>query len=287
MALPPSSAPPLDFEALLSRDYRPALVTRLIPREKYHPDDKKKNAVARTTRAEPNPEDEAQKRIAEETSRLMLSLVAETPAFKRHPLPEGERFGRIPESLIDKPPAKRTAPADIPPQFHEIVLSDWESKINNWSDFDNKNNNGTTKKLDPLALLERPRNYHLDNLTFDNLAGDGDTAELRQRALHAPLILEIGVAGQSVANHVYQKTVLSAQRPTPALKSAAYRDRLERDWNSSSSVVTSTADVGKGTLHSNKDRQNAIIEMRQKRREQMAEDKTSRVAKASKFWCCC
>jgi hypothetical protein len=93
----------------------------------------------------------------------------------------------------------------------------------------------------------------------------------------APLILELGVAGRSVARHVYQNTVLSAQRPLPALKSEAYRNRVERDWAQS---ITSTADVSKGSLHGNKDQEAKIIEARQKKRAQMAEDKTTRVAEA-------
>jgi transcription initiation factor TFIID subunit 1 len=125
----------------------------------------------------------------------------------------------------------------------------------------------------------------LDNLRFDNdtVAWDGDVSVLLERARTAPLILELGVAGQSVANKVFQNTIL--QRPTPAAQTEAYRRRVERDWGGTAS--TNAADAATGTnaastskLHGNKDQQLAIIEERQMRRAKMAEDKTSRVTKA-------
>jgi hypothetical protein len=278
MAIPNTAA--LDFEALLSREYRPALVTRLIPREKYHPDEhkKKKNAAPK-----PPPlaaDDAAARRQAEETSRLVLSLVAQTQAFKRHPLQESERPG-IHKNLLTAPPPTRFSVDDIESAFHEIELGDWESKIlwDGGRAAAGTEDHVKPPKSDPLALLERPRNHFLDNLKFDNttVSWEGDAKDLLEKARKAPLILELGVAGQSVARHVYQNTVLSAQRPVPALKSAAYRNRVERDWSQN---ITSTADVGKGSLHANKDQEAKIIEARQKKRAQMAEDKTTRVAEA-------
>jgi len=203
--------------------------------EYYHPHARMKPQPP--AHDERDPEDAAARKLLEkETSRLVMSLVAETPEFQQHPLSANEGgmgFKReISKSLIDKLPAKRTAPGDdIPPAFHPIELSDWESEINNWSALDN--NNGTGTAPDPLAALERPRNHHLDHLTFDDdtaSGGDDDyTAELRERARRAPLILELGVAGRSVARRVYPELSLVQQHPAPAVRSAAYRDRQERE----------------------------------------------------------
>lgn len=276
MALPNTA---LDFEALLSREYRPALVTRLIPREKYHPEENKKKKTSlqttKTTQASAVGDVEA-KRQSEETSRLVLSLVAQTPAFTRHALQESERPA-LHKNLLPPPPV-RSSVDEIESAFHEIELGDWESKIL-WDGGASTKGKLREPKSDPLALLERPRNHFLDNLKFDNttVCWQGDAKELLEKARRAPLILELGVAGQSVARHVYQNTVLSAQRPVPALKSEAYRNRVERDWSQS---ITSTADVSKGSLHGNKDQEAKIIEARQKKRAQMAEDKTTRVAEA-------
>jgi hypothetical protein len=67
-------ATPLDFEALLSREYRPARVTRLVPREAYHPekaDKKKKNPNSKPT----NSEEEVQRLAEEETSLRTLQSI--------------------------------------------------------------------------------------------------------------------------------------------------------------------------------------------------------------------
>ena len=191
---------------------------------------------------------------------------------------------------------------DIAPAFHPVQLGDWESKID-WEgvkdgegDEDDEENNHhihtttaaspkiisskSSSSSDALTWLKRPRNPLLDALQFDDttISWDGDTDDLLRKAAAAPLILELGVAGQSVARHVYQNTVLSAQRPIPALKSEAYQDRLERDW--SAQPISSTAEVSKGSLHADKDKMEALIEARQKKRAQMAKDKTSRVTQA-------
>jgi Protein of unknown function (DUF3591) len=164
------------------------------------------------------------------------------------------------------------------------------------NDTTTKDNTSTksTKAFNPLSLLERPRNHLLDTLEFDHttVIWDGNPLLLQKMARQVPLILEYGVAGQSVARHVYQNIALGAQRPTPALKSDAYRNRLDRDWSQN---ITSTADLsptaaaalgisatGKtgGSLRMNKDHEARIIAARQKKRAQMAEDKTTRVAEA-------
>lgn len=360
----PSPQPPqLDFEALLSREYRPARVSRLIPREAWQPDKNKKNksdhhhhhhkkgaggdptttagnstgdgattknTSNNTTKAQQEQQlQQREKEIAEETSRLVLSLVTQTPAFTRHLNGENKvqqqiQNETVSSALLTKPPPKRGGGSSsahdvlkIEPAFHEIELGDWESKIN-WegsaaptapstatatsdnnnkesssicngdnnnnassSDSNNNNNNNQRRSNDPMDLLTKPRNHFLDNLNFDDtVCWDGDTNAMLEKARNAPLVLELGVAGHSVARHVYQNTVLSAQRPTPALKLDAYQVRREAEW-SEDPTITSTADVAqKGSLHADKEKMEALIAARQKLRAQMAKDKTNRVQEA-------
>lgn len=270
-------ASPLDFEALLSREYRPARVTRLVPRERYCPekaDNKKKNASSR-----PANQDEKRRQAEEKTSRLVLSLVTHTPAFIKHIQSGSQSDG---SDLLSKYPLPKaqTAEQSPPAAFHPLNLEDWEKKIN-WEGYEEKKNSEMQlePKPDALTFLRRPRNAFLDNIVFDNttVSWEGKREDLMEKARRAPLILELGVAGQSVARHVYQNTVLSAQRPSPALKSDAYQLRMERDWTQ---PITSTADVSKGSLHADKDKLEALIEARQKKRAAMAEDKTNRVIEA-------
>jgi hypothetical protein len=271
----------LDFEALLSREYRPARVTRLVPREAYHPEkvDKKKNKNNSNSKPA-NSEDEVQRLAEEATSRLVLSLVTHTSAFTKHIHSGTVRDGS--DLLTKQPPPKIERLELLPAPFHQVELDDWEKKIN-WEGYqEKKENEGQQKErnVDPLALLHRPRNPYLDNISFDETAAswEGSREDLMEKARRAPLILELGVAGRSVARHVYQNAILSAQRPTPAVKSEVYQLRMERDWTQ---PVTSTADVTKGgSLHADKEKMEALIEARQLKRSEMAEDKTSRVIEA-------
>jgi len=302
-----SSTPSLDFEALLSRDYRPARVTRLIPRDTYRPlagtsgqrSNKKKFAIDPAGVDDINTSRELMaKKREEESSRLVLSLVTQTRAFIRHlTLVEQEdtRPDVASSLLTPDPPATEGntngfAEQDmIGPEFHEVELRDWESKINWEGCFvqprkDDEGNDVASNLMPPpapcdaMTLLQRRRNPYLENICFDSttVSWDGDAADLLAKARAAPLILELGVAGQSVAKHVYQNMVLSAQRPTPDIKSDAYQRRMEREWNG---PVTSTAEVSK-SLHADKDQMEALIEARQKKRAQMAKDKTNRITEA-------
>lgn len=329
----------LDFEKLLSRDYRPARLTRIAPDEKFDREvqarlheqrqqrqKQQQQAAASGTTAASSGErggdgsgggggdhgrsgsGNGKNILEEETARLVLSLVSKTPAFLRHPLPESERpKDDVLQSLMVLPPVlsqggnrqqnfvTSTKPTDIEPAFHEVELGDCESKI----DYDGTGENAPKYyNGDPMKLLERPRNHHLDHLQFDDILDrvdrqDGASLEAR-RLREAPLILELGVAGSSVAKHVYQNTVLGAQRPTPALKSAAYRDRIERKWSSSGGAGGGTGSGSdgitidendnvvtiRGTFRTDKEKEAAIIEARQKKRAQMAEDKKDRVLEA-------
>ena len=355
-----STVPPVDLEKLLSRDFHPARVSRLIPRDLYQrptdhhdtsssgPSGGRRNHNKGTKRggggggaSQPHPPERA--RAADvarhETSRLVLSLVSQTPNFARH-LPKDANnatSARTTRNMLLSeyqpspppnnqllPPLSTTGPSNvqqhIPSRFHEVELGDWESQID-WGDGGEDKETSLSQKpssslstrkppdpggslshphhhhhsRDPMVWLQRRRNPYLDQLDFgedSNVCWDGDDVErLLQKARQAPLLLELGVAGQSVARHVYQNTVLSAQRPTPALQSDEYRDRLDRDWSQSnprggsgpapsSAAAAAAATTAKGALHADKDKMEALIEARQRKRAQMAKDKTSRVTQA-------
>lgn len=280
----------LDFETLLSRDYPPAPLdsnNALIRNEPttYEPQPKKAHHHHKKSTNENNNGHEAlqERRKREATSKIVLSLVSQTPAYQKHQLHESEQPEQVHTVLAAPFPTKpkRNLVQDIPPQFHAVELGDWESNID-WEGTSFVQQNGPAS--DPLKLLEKPRNHRLDNLVFDDSVFNATQEELAERARNVPLILELGVAGNSVAKHVYQNTVLNAQRPTPAVHSDAYRNRMERKWsnsNNNNNNNKSTADAGKGnSLHADKDKQAEIIAARQERRAQMAVDKTTRVAEA-------
>jgi hypothetical protein len=272
-----SSTSHLDFEALLSRDYKPALVTRLIPSEKYRPE-KLRQHHRRPQSGGTNPlltNGNHNRRIDPETSRLVLSLVSQTPEYTRHVPSNGD----IPKALqwLSEPPKTVSSSAVfIEPAFHEVELGDWESKIN-WEGTAAvaTSSDATPTVKNPMELLEQPRNPLLDQISFDNV---DDAKLIFERASQAPLILELGVAGRSVAKQIYSNTELTAQRPVPALQSEAYRNRIDRDWlksNYGGETGTNTK-----SLHADKDQQEKVIEERQKKRAQMEVDKTTRVSEA-------
>ena len=153
-----------------------------------------------------------------------------------------------------------------------------------------------------------------DNGGFD---WEGDRAKHIEKSKHIPLILELGTAGQSIARHgkciyicpseqqrlksnfallrrcvrihetlsessafmfcSHATTVLPVSRPTPFGQSDAYLQRYKDDW---AAPVVSTAELSKGTLHADKEKMAALIAQRQKKRAQMAKDKTTRVTQA-------
>jgi Protein of unknown function (DUF3591) len=148
--------------------------------------------------------------------------------------------------------------------------------------------NNMLNRSSAIELLERKRNPLLDNLILDEttVSWTGDPDDLLEKANRVPLILELGVAGRSVGRFVYQNTALSAQRPMPALKSDAYLARVEREWSTQQpsldmmSPDDALAMASKGSLHYDKEKMQALIEAKQKKRAQMAEDKKDRVAEA-------
>ena len=185
--------------------------------------------------------------------------------------------------------------------FHQIELGDWESNIewggykepannkhndnnltnSNTTTTDNNNsNNPKNTATDATSLLQQRRNPFLENLNFDKLISwTGDAEEVLQKANSVPLILELGVAGRSVA-----KCVLPNHRPTPYSKSDPYQIRLElldgKGKGTMKGAVRSTAELNRGTLHADKEQMELFVQSRQSKRRQMAKDKTDRVKDA-------
>lgn len=170
-------------------------------------------------------------------------------------------------------------------KLHEVEMGDWERNIE-WEGLKKEvttttNGNGnlhgalTVAPTDPMQLLLQPRNHWLDSLQFDNSTVNWEGVSSTRKLAHIPLLLELGVAGRSVARHVFP-----SQRPPPGQQSAEYQLRMEREWDSGP-LITSTADVSKaGSLHADREKMELLIEARQKKRAQMAKDKTNRVTEA-------
>lgn len=197
--------------------------------------------------------------------------------------------------------------AEFSPAFHQVELEEWESKIE-WGGYKepgsadsrgkvqgtslssssgpNKPSSATASSssgpaaitstspndVDPMLLLQKRRNPFLDNISFESLISwSGAKEDVMKKANAVPLILELGVAGQSIAKHV-----LPSQRPVPYVKSEEYQQRL---GNMSTGEIKSSAELSRG-LHTDKDEMERFVAQRQQRRRQMAEDKTSRVTGA-------
>jgi transcription initiation factor TFIID subunit 1 len=327
-----SSSQPLDFAALLSRDYRPARLAQIIPKEKgnlqrpsthhgedhhYHAkksgshhhyhhladEDQVVTELTETTGASTAQNLLSKLEQDEKANRLVLQLVSKTPAYKRHMQKDGEdeidaaakmlwtdRADGDLNSYIPKPPVsslleeteycqdsdedgRKKSKHGFAPAFHQVELGDWESKID-WDGYKGTDNVvSSTSPNDPTALLQKRRNPFLENISFDNLISwSGSPEDVKKKAENVPLILELGVAGQSIAKHV-----LPSHRPTPYANSNEYQARME---TSLGTEIKSTAELSKGTLHANKEDLERLIEQRQKKRRQMAQDKTSRVTEA-------
>ena len=208
---------------------------------------------------------------------------------------------------------KKKKPNPYSSLFHQVELGDWESNIE-WEGYkepsQNKNASDSTTKsaitrpntssilaatsgdknhasdsdatpIDAMSLLQQRRNPFLENISFDKLVSwTGDPEEALRKARSEPLILELGVAGRSVA-----KYVLPNHRPLPYAKSDPYQARLESGNSKSKGATTkgavrSTAELNRGTLHADKEEMERFVESRQKKRKEMAKDKTDRVEDA-------
>lgn len=322
-----ATAPPLDFAALLAREYRPARVSQLSWKDRPLPkrshtvvegavdmvDGENDEDAARqtdhlkgSTHSATHPAHQPQfynherggaeessssskkskADIEEETARLVLQLVSKTPAYTKH-LQQAEATKVVDDAELQgyikgnpRHQQKHDEPKKFKASFHQVELDDWESKIQ-WKGYE-ETKEDTTKNLqaespnaiDATSLLQKRRNPFLENLDFSQaISWSGAKADLAEKARNLPLILELGVAGQSIARYV-----LPSHRPVPCVKSDEYQQRMEKEWNAGE--ITSTADISKGSLHADKDKMERLIKHRQEKRRQMAKDKTNRVTEA-------
>jgi len=215
-----------------------------------------------------------------------------------------------------KAPEKKKKKNPFSSIFHQVELDDWESNIE-WEGYkepsQNKNVSDSTKDIesaditgsnsslrktndsrniiptndtnvtaiDAMSLLQKRRNPFLENISFDKLVSwTGDSEEALEKARAEPLILELGVAGRSVA-----KYILPNHRPLPYAKSDQYQARLElgdakTKGATKKGAVRSTAELNRGTLHADKEEMERFVQSRQTKRRQMAKDKTNRVKDA-------
>ena len=273
-----NAAVPLDFAALLSNNYQPARASRLIANEAYSSKESKDKRAKSEEELRQKQKEELKAAQDAELSKLVMQLVSETPA--------GSRKKQSHHHHVDKstdPPPKPPAHEweMLPSALHAVELEDWEKHIQ-WEgvkvEKDKEPQAVTSTELVPSAdaasILAQPRNPYLDALVFDdsNISWEGSPEDLMEKARKVQLILEKGTTGQSIA-----KSVLPVERPLPFGQSDAYLRRYEREW---STPATSSAELSKGTLHADREKLEAFVEARQKKREQMAIDKSVRVTEA-------
>ena len=133
----------------------------------------------------------------------------------------------------------------------------------------------TNNDDDPLELLLEPRNPRLDALDLISAVNwegvTSDTDESSSTIIEVPLILQSSIAGQSVATLLAPNPL---SRPLPFESHPNYQSRYEREL---SNDITSTADLSKPGGFGSIEALEKYKAMRQRKREQMAKDKQSRV----------
>ena len=294
MALPHNHHKQVDFEELLSRDFRPADVVCLKPREKFHPDGpplhKKFVKPLRSNHHHSNNDDDDDEEEEDRATQrdFVLRLVAQTPAFRQHlSATERAKVDDAVDLAVPVPQNNNYNNNNNTPSLLPLQLTDWESQIN-WEgvaeketdeDEDDATNAPKTDRQliqQAKAALRQPRNPFLEHLVLDEAVWDCPLEEFQAKADRVPLILQLGVAGTSVADKVYLG--VAAPRPPPATTSAAYLQRVARE---TTGITHAAAAPGRrGTLHQDKQKLEAFIASRQAKRAQMAKEKTSRIAKA-------
>jgi hypothetical protein len=135
---------------------------------------------------------------------------------------------------------------------------------------------------DPMILLSEPRNIRLDALDLENAinwegacSDNADDDDATTSSINVPLILHSSVAGRSMA------TLLACDptnRPLPFESHASYQQRYEREMMSNNDTPSTPADITKlGFGYGGNVALEKYKEARQRKREQMAKDKQSRV----------
>lgn len=125
----------------------------------------------------------------------------------------------------------------------------------------------------PVELLYEPRNPRLEALDLiSSVDWEGATSDNDDDDdyVNVPLILQSSIAGKSVAPLL---APCPTSRPLPFESTTFYQQRYDREMTSE---ITSTADIGKNTFERNEALEK-YKEARQRKREQMAKDKQSRV----------
>eukprot|EP00546_Thalassionema_frauenfeldii_P017142 CAMPEP_0178897122 /NCGR_PEP_ID=MMETSP0786-20121207/1565_1 /TAXON_ID=186022 /ORGANISM="Thalassionema frauenfeldii, Strain CCMP 1798" /LENGTH=1512 /DNA_ID=CAMNT_0020567625 /DNA_START=435 /DNA_END=4974 /DNA_ORIENTATION=+ len=300
----------VDFATLLAPDNpRPARLTILRPKELYDPkhttegDSKKKkkdfwanqfenywfgNITAAT--ASKDDEDDIYATYTNDTNRLVQKLVSKTKTFQHVILPDDDEDEFTTRQNSTAYPSNSNANLESP-LFHELSQSNWEQNIQ-WEGMKDDqllktNNKKNELQLIPIKtrddkevaissaamdLLAEPRNPDLDALQSISINWEGTGSSTIP---DIPLILQIGTAGQSVA----RKTIPIA-RPIPFDQTEAF---LRRHYKTTQNI-TSTAELSKtakgSSLTENKLEKAKLIAERQRKRAQMAKDKTTRVTDA-------
>jgi hypothetical protein len=176
----------------------------------------------------------------------------------------------------------------LPPAFHEIEQSDWESKIN-WegtsqqlykcdvsTSLSNRKANSAATSDTAGALLSRVYNPILADDTIDfskciNWEGTDASPKVHEALKNSvPLILEESVAGTSVA-----RLSLPPRRPEPLSRSEIYLRRCQRESSSQGG-----ANVNSSNLFYDFEKDETLIAQRQEKRAKMAIDKSKRVIEA-------
>lgn len=271
----------LDFASLLSANAQPARVTILEIKEAYRPDAKeKKHKVHHAKNKQPVLHNNSLNTCASdlEASRLVQKLISKTPTYL-NVVDDDDDDGYdgtddIVQMVRSWPRKEQHDWKALPPSFHEVTMGNWEDKIE-WegataNEIKAKEDEKQGEESTALALMAQPRNPDLDTLVFDdsNVSWEGSRADGILKASRVHLILELGIAGQSVA-----KQSLPVSRPLPFDQTQEYQRRF--DW-----PVTSAAEEKKHSLHQNKEAMASQIEARQKKRAHMALEKTRRVTEA-------
>ena len=163
----------------------------------------------------------------------------------------------------------------LPPEFHEIEQSNWESKIN-WEGIPERNDQLKKKSTttDANSFLNRLYNPVLADDTIDfskciNWEGLDAPPEIHEALKNSvPLILEDSVAGSSVA-----RLSIPPRRPTPLSRSEVYLRRCQAESPQQGNNQNSS-------MFFDYEKDETVIAQRQEKRAKMAIDKSKRVIEA-------
>lgn len=225
---------------------------------------------------EGNDEDEEQ--VERKGHRLLSHLVSSTGTITDGDEPKTlERLSRM----------RMWQGEHIAPEMMGVNLENWEDQID-WeggvsSDEEKEESKTTAEKLermpqqqlysdDPIQILYEPRNPRLDALDLCaavNWEGACSDSEEEYERPNIPLNLTSSMAGKSVASLF---APLASSRPLPFEAHPNYQQRYDSELSSEMTAAELQSNIpgGKEALEKYK-------EMRQRKREQMAKDKQSRV----------